>query len=143
MNRVSGVSSAIAAALLVVGLIIGGLVGIFAAPLVTPPQTQTITQFQTIISTTTRVTTVTAGGAPPPTTPLPSLVEQNAVKLGTGLPYIPASLVNKKSSLSGEIRVGALLSLSGDLRTFGENHKAALELARDDINAWLSRTNPD
>jgi branched-chain amino acid transport system substrate-binding protein len=142
MTRVSGVSSALAAALLVVGLIIGGLVGIFAAPLVTPPQTQTITQFQTIISTATRFTTVTAGGAPPPTPLLPSLVEQNAVKLGTGLPYIPASLVNKKSSLSGEIRVGALLSLSGDLRTFGENHKAALELARDDINAWLSRTNP-
>jgi branched-chain amino acid transport system substrate-binding protein len=45
--------------------------------------------------------------------------------------------------LTGEIKFGALLTLSGDLRTFGENHKAALELARDEINAWLKSFRPD
>jgi branched-chain amino acid transport system substrate-binding protein len=140
-RKYSGVSSAVAAALLVVGLIAGGLVGIFAAPLVAPPQTVTQTILNTVIRTAT-VTATVAGEVPQQVGAIPPLVEQNTLKLGVGLPYIPASLATKKSGLTGEIRVGALLSLSGDLRTFGENHRAALELARDDINAWLSRTNP-
>lgn len=39
--------------------------------------------------------------------------------------------------LSGTITVGALLDLSGGLATYGENSKAALELAESEINSWL------
>ena len=45
--------------------------------------------------------------------------------------------------LTGEIKIGAILTLSGALRTFGENHKVAIELARDEINAWLKTFRPD
>jgi len=55
----------------------------------------------------------------------------------------PAPAPPKIIGLTGEIKFGAILTLSGDLRTFGENHKAALELARDEINAWLKSFRPD
>lgn len=44
--------------------------------------------------------------------------------------------------LTGEIKFGAILTLSGDLRTFGENHRAALELAKQEINNWLASFRP-
>jgi branched-chain amino acid transport system substrate-binding protein len=46
------------------------------------------------------------------------------------------------TTLSGDINIGALLSLTGDLRTFGENERAGLELARNDINNWLTTIRP-
>jgi branched-chain amino acid transport system substrate-binding protein len=55
----------------------------------------------------------------------------------------PAPAPPKIIGLTGDIKFGAILTLSGDLRTFGENHKAALELARDEINAWLKSFRPD
>ncbi|MCS7145474.1 MAG: penicillin-binding protein activator [Nitrososphaerota archaeon] len=144
MNRSKtyAVSTVAAVGLLVVGLIVGGVIGIFAAPTLSPPSTLTTTvvQQRTVVLTTTVRQELQQ---PQPVKPLPPLLEQAVVKLGDGLPYIPASLVDKKVTLTGEIRIGALLSLSGDLRTFGENHKASLELARDDINNWLSKVNPN
>ena len=40
--------------------------------------------------------------------------------------------------VEGTVVVGALLDLSGGLATYGENSKAALELAKSEINAWLN-----
>ena len=41
--------------------------------------------------------------------------------------------------LSGTVQIGALLPLTGDLASYGENSKAALELAEKDINAFLEK----
>jgi len=41
--------------------------------------------------------------------------------------------------VSGTIEIGALLPLTGDLASYGENSKAALELAQKDINAFLEK----
>ena len=40
-------------------------------------------------------------------------------------------------TLTGEIELGALLSLTGDLATFGENEKVAAEFAADQVNVLL------
>jgi len=40
-------------------------------------------------------------------------------------------------NLTGEISIGALLSMTGPLATFGENHKVAAELAVEEINEFL------
>lgn len=45
--------------------------------------------------------------------------------------------------LEGDIPIGALLSLSGSLATFGENEFEALKLARDEINQWLTDSGED
>jgi len=45
-------------------------------------------------------------------------------------------------TITGPITIGALLSLTGDLRSFGENERAGLELAQSDINAWLAAARP-
>jgi len=42
--------------------------------------------------------------------------------------------------LTGQIPVGAILALTGDLATFGTREKAAVELAEIDINEYLART---
>ncbi|RLE50038.1 MAG: hypothetical protein DRJ21_02000 [Candidatus Methanomethylicota archaeon] len=51
------------------------------------------------------------------------------------MPKAPAEVV--KPGLKGKIPIGALLTLTGDLATYGENNKAALELAVKEINDWL------
>jgi branched-chain amino acid transport system substrate-binding protein len=45
--------------------------------------------------------------------------------------------------LEGDIPIGALLSMTGDLQTFGENQKEAIEIARDEINVWLDEAGFD
>jgi branched-chain amino acid transport system substrate-binding protein len=47
------------------------------------------------------------------------------------------------TGLTGEVKVGALLSLTGTLSTYGENSEAALELAEKDINSWLKAIGED
>jgi len=42
-------------------------------------------------------------------------------------------------ALPAEIKIGALLTLSGELETFGRNHQAALELAVQEANAYLQQ----
>ncbi len=51
--------------------------------------------------------------------------------------------VEQPPALSGTITVGALLDLSGGLATYGENSKAALELAESEINEWLEAIGAD
>jgi len=45
--------------------------------------------------------------------------------------------------LTGKIKIGALLALTGELSTYGENSKAALELAVSEINKWLKERGED
>jgi len=41
------------------------------------------------------------------------------------------------TNLTGEVKLGAILPMTGDLKTFGENEKVAAELAVDEVNAFL------
>ena len=102
-----GVSSAVAAVLLIVGLIIGAAGGYLAGSL-TPPVVSTVTETRTATQTvaTTITTTVTGAGA----------------------------------RLSGEVAIGALMSLSGDLASFGKRESTALKIAEKEINDWLKRS---
>jgi len=52
-------------------------------------------------------------------------------------PSQQGGVVTPPTGLTGEVKVGALLSLTGVLSTYGENSEAALELAEKDINDWL------
>ena len=47
------------------------------------------------------------------------------------------------AGLTGEVKVGALLSLTGVLSTYGENSEVALELAEKEINDWLKAVGED
>jgi branched-chain amino acid transport system substrate-binding protein len=72
-------------------------------------------------------------GAPPKVTPPPDAL----------VPADPEALkklgVEKMPDISGTIYIGALLPLTGDLSSYGENNKVALELAENDINEWLRK----
>ncbi|RLF15862.1 MAG: hypothetical protein DRJ97_02830 [Thermoprotei archaeon] len=59
--------------------------------------------------------------------------------IGVGIGYVavpPKTVVEYKEVplLSGTIKVGAVLCLTGDLATYGENEKVALEIAQQEIN---------
>ncbi len=47
---------------------------------------------------------------------------------------VPASA---QGELTGTIKFGALLPLTGDLASYGANSQAAILLAKDDVNKWL------
>ncbi|MEM3074138.1 MAG: ABC transporter substrate-binding protein [Nitrososphaerales archaeon] len=106
-----GVSSAIAAVLLIGGLIIGAAGGYLVGSS-TPPVISTVTEVRTTTQTT--ATTVTAA----PTT-------------------VTTTVTAPGARLSGEIAVGALMSLSGDLASFGKRESTALKIAEKEINDWL------
>ncbi|MCE4602525.1 MAG: penicillin-binding protein activator [Desulfurococcales archaeon] len=118
-------------AMAVVALIIGIAVGYFAGAgnvtttTVTQTQVQTETQIQTVTTTVVagegEVVTVTK------TLPVTTTVTQTQTVQGEA----PAA------GLSGEIRIGVLLPLTGDLASYGEAARAAALLAEQDINAWL------
>src|SRR6266849_5593512 len=42
------------------------------------------------------------------------------------------------SGLKGDVLIGDLLPLTGDLASFGKTSQVATEFARDDVNAYLS-----
>jgi len=44
--------------------------------------------------------------------------------------------------LPSVIKIGAILSLSGDLASYGQTQRAALQLAQIDINNWLATAKP-
>jgi hypothetical protein len=46
------------------------------------------------------------------------------------------------TQLPSIIKIGALLSLSGTIKSYGETQKAALQLAQIDINNWLATVRP-
>jgi branched-chain amino acid transport system substrate-binding protein len=47
--------------------------------------------------------------------------------------------VTVAAGLTGEVTIGALLPLTGDLASYGENSRAALELALQEINNYPRR----
>jgi branched-chain amino acid transport system substrate-binding protein len=59
------------------------------------------------------------------------------VGIGIGAaPYLAPSLA-PKAGLTGEVTIGALLPLTGDLGTFGENDKLSAEIATAEVNQFL------
>ena len=50
-----------------------------------------------------------------------------------------AQTIQAGGGVHGTIEIGALLPLTGDLASYGENSKAALQLAEKDINAFLEK----
>jgi len=48
-------------------------------------------------------------------------------------------LLLKPPPLTGEVTIGALLPLSGDLAAYGENERAAIEFAVEEVNAFLTK----
>jgi len=44
------------------------------------------------------------------------------------------------AGLTGEVKIGAILTMTGDLATYGENEKAAAELAIEEVNAFLNES---
>ncbi len=93
----------------IVGLIVGIGIGYVAK---SPGQAQTVTQ---------TVTQTVSGQAQTVTQTVTKTVQQQA----SGLPKV--------------IKIGALFPLTGDLSMFGENNQAALKLAEQDINDFLSK----
>ena len=59
------------------------------------------------------------------------------VGIGIGYVLAPSIGLAPAGGLSGEVEIGALLSLTGDLASFGENEQVAAELAVDEVNALL------
>lgn len=62
------------------------------------------------------------------------------IVVGFGIGYVvgPSIGAAPGAGLSGEVEIGALMSLSGDLAHFGENEQAAAEFAVTEINALLA-----
>ncbi len=58
---------------------------------------------------------------------------------GLGIGYVigPSIGLAPGAGLSGEVEIGALMSLTGDLASFGENEMAAAEFAASEVNALL------
>jgi len=108
-RKTFGISTAAAAGLAVVLLVVGLAIGAFAlGPAVAPARTETVM--------------VTVGGATVTVTaPGPTVTVTRTVAAG----------------LTGEVTIGALLPLTGDLASYGENSRAALELALEEINNYL------
>lgn len=62
--------------------------------------------------------------------------------VGVGIGYVVAPLVAPPAppvGLTGDISIGCLAPLTGDLGMYGENSKAALELAAKDVNEILEK----
>ena len=57
-------------------------------------------------------------------------------------PAVNPTTTAPTTGLPSVIKIGALLALSGDLKSYGETQKAALQLAQIDINNWLATVRP-
>ncbi len=74
------------------------------------------------------------------TTMVAALLMIVMILVGFGIGYVVAPSIGAAvgGGLSGEVEIGALLSLSGDLAHFGENEQAAAEFAVSEVNALLA-----
>ncbi|MCW4054931.1 MAG: ABC transporter substrate-binding protein [Candidatus Bathyarchaeota archaeon] len=61
--------------------------------------------------------------------------------LGIGYLLAPSIGMAPGAGLSDEVEIGALMSLTGDLASFGENEMAAAEFAATEVNALLEDLN--
>jgi len=121
-GRTYGLSTAVAAAGIVVALILGVVIGAFAIPgPAAVPEVVTTTVFQTVTK------TVGEEGAVTITTTVRETVTQT----------VERTVTQAAGGLPDEIVIGALLPLTGSLASYGENSRVAIELAVQDVNAWL------
>ncbi|MDH5769958.1 MAG: ABC transporter substrate-binding protein [Candidatus Bathyarchaeota archaeon] len=58
--------------------------------------------------------------------------------IGYGVCSFFAPAAPAVAGLQGQVKIGGLLPLSGPLGTYGEDIKAAIEVAQEDVNAYLS-----
>lgn len=74
------------------------------------------------------------------TTMVAALLMIVMILVGFGIGYVVAPSISGAvgGGLSGEVEIGALMSLSGDLAHFGENEQAAAEFAISEVNALLA-----
>lgn len=107
-RALSGTQVAIFAVLLVIGLGVGYVVGSSSAAPQIKTITQTVTQRAEAATITSTITTV-----------MPTTVT-----------------VKAQAGLSGEIPIGALLPLSGDLASEGASNRVAVEMAIEDLNKY-------
>ena len=127
-----GMLYALAVVALLIGIAVGYAAGSGNVQTVTTTQTQTQTQtkLQTVTTTVVagqgKVVTVTT------TLPVTTTVTQTQVKTLTQTGTVTAT-----AGLTGEVKIGVLLPLTGDLASYGEAARAAAQLAEQDINAWL------
>lgn len=77
--------------------------------------------------------------APATTGPAPATTATQAETAPAATQTAQAEATAAAGGLKGEVVIGALLPLTGDLSSYGENSKAALELAERDINAFLEK----
>ncbi|MEM3406500.1 MAG: ABC transporter substrate-binding protein [Nitrososphaerota archaeon] len=120
-NKKKAITTTMAIALvvaLVVGLVLGYLVSMLTAPPAAATITETVASTKTLATTVFQTTTVGAPGVSTVT-----VFQTSTVTAPTGLPK--------------EILIGGLLPLTGPLASFGENDKAAVEIAVEEINAFL------
>lgn len=85
-------------------------------------------------------TYATTGGVPPPTTvtqTVTTTVSEGAVATTTVTETVTEGAPT--GGLPSEIPIGALLPLTGQLSSFGEKWKNALELAEADINEYVAK----
>ena len=108
-RKAFGISTAAAAGLAVVLLVVGLAIGAFAlGPAVAPARTETVM--------------VTVGGATVTVTaPGPTVTVTRTVAAG----------------LTGEVTIGALLTLTGCLTSLAENSRVLLDLAVQEVNSYL------
>ena len=128
-RRKLGVSNAIAAILVVVSLVIGAAIGFAASSMTVTPTTITVT------NTVTQTKTIGTAGEVTVTT---TVTEAAATVTKTETVTI-TSTAAATTALSGEIKIGALLPLSGTLATFGERNKAGIQLAVEEVNKYLEK----
>ena len=131
-RKISGITSAAAAALAIVALLVGVGIGVAVGPMVAPPAVQTVTQ---------TVTQTAAGGTVTvtETAAAETVTVTKTETVGGGVQTVTVTQTVGGGGLSGEITLGALLPLSGSLASYGENSKAAIEIAIQEINSWLEK----
>ncbi len=72
----------------------------------------------------------------------PAITPPSVVTTTVGAQTVTVTTTQQVGALPSVITIGAILPLSGDLATFGQNWRAALDLAKNDINDWLRTARP-
>ncbi|HDD40228.1 MAG TPA: ABC transporter substrate-binding protein [Nitrososphaeria archaeon] len=133
MKKKAALSNTIAVILVIVALIIGiGIGYVVKAPAAAAPSTVTATVTKT------ETTTVSVGAGATVT-----VTETKASTTTVTEKATTTVTVGGGGELKGEIPIGALLPLTGDLATYGQRNKLAIEIAINEINSLLERVGAD
>jgi len=127
MKNKTALSNTTAVVLVVVALLIGIGVGyVVKAPAAAAPSTVTATVTKT------ETTTVSVGAGATIT-----VTETKASTTTVTEKATTTVTVGGGGELQGEIPIGALLPLTGDLSTYGQRNKLAIEIAVNEVNSFL------